>query len=95
MSQPTISEPKAFQVRTAEAALAAFARDGGPRRFLIADEVGLGKTVVARTVVREMMKRRRTPLVVFYVASNLTIAHQNRRKLLEAVSDDPDAAALA
>ncbi len=91
MNRPAISEPKSFQVRTAEAALAAFAHNGGPRRFLIADEVGLGKTVVARTVVREMMKRRRAPLVVFYVASNLTIAHQNRRKLLEAVSDDSDA----
>jgi hypothetical protein len=95
MSRPPISEPKEFQVRTAAAALAAFARKGGSRRFLIADEVGLGKTVVARTVVKEMMKGRRTPLVVFYVASNLTIAHQNRRKLLEAVSDDLNAAASA
>ncbi len=86
MNGRQISEPKGFQRATAEAALAAFSSGSGPRRFLIADEVGLGKTVVARTIMAEMMKKKRTPLVVFYVASNLNIAHQNRAKLLEAVS---------
>jgi hypothetical protein len=86
MSTRKISEPKGFQRATAEAALATLTRADGPRRFLVADEVGLGKTVVARTVVAEMMKRRR-PLVVFYVTSNLNIAHQNRTKLTELLPD--------
>ena len=83
MSARRISEPKGFQRATAEAALATLTRADGSRRFLVADEVGLGKTVVARTIIDEMMKRRRRPLVVFYVSSNLNIAHQNRAKLLE------------
>ena len=69
MSTRQISKPKAFQEATARAALATFHANAGPKRFLIADEVGLGKTVVARTVVAEMMRGKRTPLVVFYFAS--------------------------
>jgi hypothetical protein len=93
MTGRRISEPKGFQRATAESALRTLS-DDGPRRFLVADEVGLGKTVVARTIVHEMMKGRRRPLVVFYVSSNLNIAHQNRKKLLELLPtrDEQDAA---
>ena len=83
MNSHRISEPKGFQRATAAAALATLTSPNGPRRFLIADEVGLGKTVVARTIVGRLMEGKRSPLVVFYVASNLNIAHQNRDKLLE------------
>ena len=76
-------EPKPFQTMTAEAALRVFRDHDGRRRFLVADEVGLGKTVVARTVIKEMPRKRGKPLVVFYVASNVTIAHQNRSRLLD------------
>ena len=65
-------------------------RPTGARRFLVADEVGLGKTVVAQEVIRGLMRGRRRPLVVFYFASNLNIAHQNRRKLLEVLEDRND-----
>lgn len=93
MTSRRISEPKGFQRATAEAALRTLNGEG-PRRFLVADEVGLGKTVVARTIIQEMMKGRRRPLVVFYVSSNLNIAHQNRAKLLELLptKDEQDAA---
>src|SRR5262249_25978806 len=47
-------------------------------------------TVVARTVVREMMRNRQRPLVVFYVSSNLNIAHQNRAKLLELLPTEEE-----
>src|SRR5205823_1226357 len=69
----------------------------GPRRFLVADEVGLGKTVVARTIIQELIKRRRRPLVAFYVSSNLNIAHQNRGKLLELLptEEEQEAASAA
>jgi hypothetical protein len=95
MSTRQISKPKAFQEATARAALATFHANAGPKRFLIADEVGLGKTVVARTVVAEMMRGKRTPLVVFYFACNLNIAHQNRTKLLEILETDADQKAAA
>lgn len=98
MKTRRVSEPKGFQRATAEAALQTLTSRDGPRRFLVADEVGLGKTVVARTIVQEMMKGRRSPLVVFYIASNLNIAHQNRAKLLELLSterEQKDAAAPA
>lgn len=53
----------------------------GSRRILLADEVGLGKTVVAQGVIQELTKRRRNPLVVIYLCSNAEIAEQNRVKL--------------
>jgi hypothetical protein len=90
MSERHVSEAKGFQRATAQAALATLTCTDGPRRFLVADEVGLGKTVVARTIIGEMIKRRRRPLVVFYVSSNLNIARQNRSKLLELLETEAE-----
>ncbi len=81
-----MTEPKPFQKKTIAAALKALRDHAGTRRFLVADEVGLGKTVVAQHVILNMMNElRRRPLVVFYVCSSLSIAAQNRRKLLEVL----------
>ena len=81
-----------FQVKTIEVVLRAFRASRGSRRYLVADEVGLGKTVVAQHVLKGLMddRHRQTaqPLVVFYVCSNLTIARQNREQLLK-VLDTP------
>lgn len=53
------------------------------RRFLLADEVGLGKTVVARGVIEELMKRHGDGrFVIVYLCSNSEIADQNRKKLV-------------
>lgn len=86
-----MTEAKPFQKATAKAVLKALRRANGSRRFLVADEVGLGKTVVAQGVVRELMteklNRSEGPLVVFYVCSSLAIAAQNRRKLLEVLPE--------
>ena len=76
---------KPFQEATVEAVLRAFRAGRRYRRFLVADEVGLGKTVVAQQVIRRMMRGRSKPVVVFYLCSNLSIAAQNRRKLLEVL----------
>ena len=84
-----MSPPKAFQSATIECALRAFDRRRRVRRFLVADEVGLGKTVVARGVIGSMMRRLRgrRPLRVFYVCSSLEIATQNKSSLLKVVSE--------
>ncbi len=57
----------------------------GQKRVLVADEVGLGKTLIARGVIAKMAKLRfleDDPLFkVVYVCSNQNIARQNIRKL--------------
>lgn len=74
---------KPFQRATVDAACRTLRDAGGARRFLIADEVGLGKTVVARGIVRRLGERRRKPLVVFYVANGQRVASQNRGRLVD------------
>lgn len=54
------------------------------RRFLVADEVGLGKTLIARGVIARAIEHlwdhvRRIDVV--YVCSNTTIANQNLKRL--------------
>ena len=62
----------------------------GSRRFLLADEVGLGKTLVAKGVIDELRNgKRHTGLTVVYICSNSEIADQNRTKLSEG-ADTPD-----
>lgn len=60
-------------------------KTGGQRRVLLADEVGLGKTHVAKAVidrVREMRKQVNDDMFrVVYVCSNMSIANQNIEKL--------------
>ncbi|MCA9547176.1 MAG: hypothetical protein KC613_22395, partial [Myxococcales bacterium] len=87
-----MSAPKAFQRATIESVLRAFDKRRRVRRFLVADEVGLGKTIVARGVIERMMARRRSagPLRVFYVCSSLAIAAQNRGSLLKVLGDEGD-----
>jgi hypothetical protein len=58
----------------------------GQRRMLVADEVGLGKTVVARGVIAQRIADKirsgdKTPLKVTYICSNQVIAHENVGKL--------------
>lgn len=79
---------KPFQEATVRAVLAAFRSRRRVKRFLVADEVGLGKTVVAQHVARAMMQNLGRPLIVFYMCSNLAIARQNRRKLLEVLPSE-------
>ena len=62
-------------------------------RLLVADEVGLGKTVVARGVITRMMLDRlkanmKVPLRVVYVCSNQALAQENVRKLAAFKRDD-------
>ena len=58
----------------------------GQQRMLVADEVGLGKTIVAKGVIARRIKDKieagdNTPLKVTYICSNQVIAHENVGKL--------------
>ena len=79
MSTPKFAE---FQSAAVKAICDRLTDRDGSRRFLLADEVGLGKTVVARGVIDELVRRKRgRPLNVVYLCSNSEIADQNRSKL--------------
>jgi len=85
-----LAELQPFQCRTVDAALQALHRSPNAR-FLVADEVGLGKTRVARGVIARMREERErrgeTGLRVVYLSSNLAIAKQNA-PLLRCGGDD-------
>ena len=78
---------KGFQVDTAEYVLRRLYDDSDTTdRFLIADEVGMGKTLVARHVIAGAIERlqhddsvRRIDII--YICSNADIARQNIAKL--------------
>ena len=86
-----MNDAKPFQEATIRVALDAFDGRRRVRRFLVADEVGLGKTIVARGVIKGLIerkkKRKEGPLRVFYVCSSLAIASQNGRSLLKVLDD--------
>jgi len=65
------------------------------RRFLLADEVGLGKTLVTRGVIARIIDRLwdQVPRIdVIYICSNADIARQNINKLNLSHSDGPNGA---
>ncbi|MGI5818739.1 MAG: helicase-related protein [Armatimonadota bacterium] len=86
---------KDFQRRTVDYAFERLFRDGdGSRRFLVADEVGLGKTLVARGVTARAIEHLQSESVeridIVYVCSNMDIVRQNLNRLnfLEDVDAD-------
>ena len=52
----------------------------GTKRFLVADEVGLGKTLIAQGVIGKLLNRKASHSIV-YICSSLDIINQNRTKL--------------
>jgi len=79
------AELKDFQRATVDYVISRLYDPATPtRRFLVADEVGLGKTLVARGIVAEVIDRlwdttKRIDIV--YICSNQQIARQNLRRL--------------
>lgn len=77
-------EAKDFQKATADR-IAEIFKQGIQRRVLLADEVGLGKTVMAREVidrVRNIRKSKDDDMYrVIYVCSNMSIVNQNIESL--------------
>lgn len=90
-----MSEPKPFQVAAVDAAVAAFTNAAGRRRFLVADEVGLGKTVVAREVARTMANHGKRPFIIYYIASGHSVSHQNKRRIVAFLDSKDREAAVA
>ena len=84
-------KPFPFQQATVDAAIARLG-GGGRRRFLVADEVGLGKTVVAREVIRHLSGGGSKPFTVYYVTSNTKVSDQNARRLVDFLGSDSDSA---
>lgn len=51
--------------------------------FLLADEVGLGKTVITKQVISRLYDNNsKNRIYVYYVCNNLTLADQNRKRLI-------------
>lgn len=90
-----MSTPKPFQEAAVHAALAAFADPAGRRRFLVADEVGLGKTVVAKELARRMSDDGRRPFVIYYIANGHAVSLQNKGRVVDFLGDAQRKAATA
>lgn len=78
-----MTDLKAFQRAAVDRICERLNASDGSRRFLLADEVGLGKTMVARGVLQRLEEQKdgRKGMVCVYLCSNLEIAEQNRDKL--------------
>jgi len=76
---------KGFQRNTVEYAFERlYKAEDSTRRFLVADEVGLGKTLVARGVIAKVLEQlwdQVGRIDIVYICSNSQIATQNVRRL--------------
>ena len=83
--QEILDRLKAFQRRSVDYVFRRLYEDeNGVDRFLLADEVGLGKTLVARGVIARAVERlwdSRARIDVVYICSNGDIARQNINRL--------------
>ena len=84
----TLAGLKDFQRASVERVIENFFSKGHSERILVADEVGLGKTIVAKGVIAQMLRRQinegvesaeiehpRPPFRVTYICSNLALAN--------------------
>ena len=77
---------KDFQRRTTDYVFKRMYVDASPaHRFLVADEVGLGKTMVARGIIAKVVEHLQSQKIdridILYICSNATIAQQNLNRL--------------
>lgn len=83
-TQAVLEGLKPFQRDTVEYVFDRLYLNPGSRRFLIADEVGLGKTLVARGIIAKAIKHlwdEVDRIDVVYICSNADIARQNINRL--------------
>lgn len=84
LSAPALAGLKDFQRKTVEYAFKRLYGDDPTSRFLIADEVGLGKTLVARGIIAKTLEHLQDEVDrvdVIYICSNAAIATQNVNRL--------------
>jgi hypothetical protein len=86
-AERTLNQLKDFQRDTAEWVFKRlFDEENQTDRFLVADEVGLGKTIVAKGVVALVLKHLQSlgdsRHDIVYICSNSSIARQNIKKLV-------------
>lgn len=89
-SYPALAGLKDFQKKTVDYVFSRFYGPDSTSRFLIADEVGLGKTLVARGIVAktlEYLQDKVDRIDVIYICSNASIAIQNINRLNVSDSD--------
>lgn len=75
---------KPFQRRSVDYVFERLFAPSGTRKFLLADEVGLGKTLVARGVIAKTIERlwdQVDRIDIVYICSNQDIARQNINRL--------------
>lgn len=100
MKRPDLSKVlkplKGFQQKTVDHAFQRLFLDAdGTDRFLVADEVGLGKTLVARGIIARMIDYlwdKVDRLDIVYICSNASIARQNLQKLRISGADQREQA---
>ena len=77
---------KTFQKKTVNRVVELFLKENSTKRVLVSDEVGLGKTFVAKGVVDrlriELIKKSKTHFKIAYICGNQIIARQNVVKLI-------------
>lgn len=87
-----LAQLKDFQRRTVDYVFDRLYLDQVPtRRFLVADEVGLGKTLVARGIIAktiDLLWSHERRIDIVYVCSNTDIARQNINRLNVSGQDD-------
>ncbi|MGH7483515.1 MAG: helicase, partial [Longimicrobiales bacterium] len=83
---------KDFKRRSVEYVYDRLYGDCATRRFLLADEVGLGKTLVARGLIAKtieyLRQERKKRIDIVYICSNADIARQNIRRLNVTEKED-------
>lgn len=84
-AEAALAPLKAFQRRTVDYVFdRLYGQDDPVRQFLVADEVGLGKTMVARGIIARMIEHlwdSTKRIDILYICSNQAIAAQNLNRL--------------
>lgn len=84
LAAPALASLKVFQRRTVDYVFDRLYGKDPVRQFLVADEVGLGKTMVARGIIARMIELlwdTTERIDILYICSNQAIAAQNLNRL--------------
>lgn len=84
-----MAELREFQ-KASSARIIEYYREDNNHRYLLADEVGLGKTIIAADVINEFVtanKQKGKATAVYYVCGNLALISQNEKKLRDGFED--------